>query len=132
MSHSIGRIAALGLGMALLGGTVEIEPVLANRLRRSTLFAVVAGRVALGLLNAPPIRGQQSQQIIAAPPPSFEVYRALRMVNPSPYMYFLRFPELDIVGSSPELLVRKEKDLAETRPIAGTRRRSSCAVIRRG
>lgn len=54
---------------------------------------------------------------------SFQVYRALRMVNPSPYMYYLRFPELDIVGSSPELLVRKENDVAETRPIAGTRRR---------
>jgi anthranilate synthase component 1 len=52
-----------------------------------------------------------------------EVYRALRMVNPSPYMYYLHFPELDLVGSSPELLVRKENDLAETRPIAGTRRR---------
>ncbi len=54
-----------------------------------------------------------------------EVYRALRMVNPSPYMYYLHFPELDLVGSSPELLVRKENDLAETRPIAGTRRRGA-------
>jgi anthranilate synthase component 1 len=56
---------------------------------------------------------------------SFEVYRALRMVNPSPYMYHLHFPELDIVGSSPELLVRKEGNIAETRPIAGTRRRGA-------
>ena len=55
----------------------------------------------------------------------FEVYRALRMVNPSPYMYNLHFPELDLVGSSPELLVRKEGDVAETRPIAGTRRRGA-------
>jgi anthranilate synthase component 1 len=54
---------------------------------------------------------------------AFQVYRALRMVNPSPYMYCLHFPEVDIVGSSPELLVRKEGDLAETRPIAGTRPR---------
>lgn len=53
----------------------------------------------------------------------FQVYRALRMVNPSPYMYCLHFPEIDIVGSSPELLVRKQGQLAETRPIAGTRRR---------
>jgi anthranilate synthase component I len=55
----------------------------------------------------------------------FEVYRALRMVNPSPYMYYLHFPEIDLVGSSPELLVRKEADIAETRPIAGTRRRGA-------
>jgi len=53
----------------------------------------------------------------------FQVYRALRMVNPSPYMYYLHFPQLDLVGSSPELLVRKEESLAQTRPIAGTRRR---------
>ena len=53
----------------------------------------------------------------------FQVYRALRMVNPSPYMYYLHFPQLDLVGSSPELLVRKEQDLAQTRPIAGTRHR---------
>ncbi len=53
----------------------------------------------------------------------FQVYRALRMVNPSPYMYLLHFPGVDLVGSSPELLVRKEGERAETRPIAGTRRR---------
>ena len=52
-----------------------------------------------------------------------QVYRALRLVNPSPYMYCLHFEEMDIVGSSPELLVRKEGHLAETRPIAGTRPR---------
>ncbi len=52
-----------------------------------------------------------------------QVYRALRLVNPSPYMYCLHFPEVDIVGSSPEVLVRKEGDHAETRPIAGTRPR---------
>jgi anthranilate synthase component 1 len=55
----------------------------------------------------------------------FQIYRALRLVNPSPYMYLLHFDGLDIVGSSPELLVRKEGDAVETRPIAGTRRRGS-------
>ncbi len=58
----------------------------------------------------------------------FEVYRALRMVNPSPYMYCLHFPEIDVVGSSPEVLVRKEGNIAETRPIAGTRPRGKNAV----
>lgn len=57
--------------------------------------------------------------------PPFQVYRALRRVNPSPYMYYLHTPECDIVGTSPELLVRKEGTLAETRPIAGTRRRGT-------
>jgi len=65
-----------------------------------------------------------SQRWTLKPPTSsFQVYRALRMVNPSPYMYFLHYPDVDIVGSSPELLVRKEDNQAETRPIAGTRRR---------
>jgi len=53
----------------------------------------------------------------------FTVYRALRHVNPSPYMYFLRMGGLSIVGSSPEMLVRVEGARVETHPIAGTRPR---------
>ena len=53
----------------------------------------------------------------------FDVYRSLRSLNPSPYMYYLNFNELQIVGSSPELLVRCENGIVETRPIAGTRPR---------
>lgn len=52
-----------------------------------------------------------------------EVYRILRTMNPSPYMYYLKLDEETIVGTSPELLVRVEGDRALTRPIAGTRRR---------
>jgi anthranilate synthase component 1 len=53
----------------------------------------------------------------------FTVYRALRHVNPSPYMYFLRVGDRSIVGSSPEMLVRVEGRRIETHPIAGTRPR---------
>jgi anthranilate synthase component 1 len=53
----------------------------------------------------------------------FTVYRALRHVNPSPYMYYLRVGDLAIVGSSPEMLVRVEGRHVETHPIAGTRPR---------
>ncbi len=53
----------------------------------------------------------------------FTVYRALRHVNPSPYMYFTRMGRLSIVGSSPEMLVRVEGRRVETHPIAGTRPR---------
>lgn len=53
----------------------------------------------------------------------FSVYRALRVINPSPYMYYLHFNDVDIVGSSPEVLVRCEERTIEVRPIAGTRRR---------
>jgi anthranilate synthase component I len=54
---------------------------------------------------------------------AFQIYRTLRALNPSPYMYFLNFKGLQIVGSSPELLVRCEDGIVETRPIAGTRPR---------
>jgi anthranilate synthase component I len=53
----------------------------------------------------------------------FMVYRALRHVNPSPYMYFIRMGGVSIVGSSPEMLVRVEGTHVETHPIAGTRPR---------
>jgi anthranilate synthase component 1 len=53
----------------------------------------------------------------------FAIYRALRSLNPSPYMYYLKFKDFSIVGSSPEILVRCENGLVQTRPIAGTRRR---------
>jgi anthranilate synthase component 1 len=56
---------------------------------------------------------------------AFTVYRALRHVNPSPYMYFIRMGALAIVGSSPEMLVRVEGRKAETHPIAGTRPRGT-------
>ncbi len=54
---------------------------------------------------------------------ALDVYRALRMVNPSPYMFFLDFDGVKIVGSSPEMLVRLEDGVLETRPLAGTRPR---------
>ena len=55
----------------------------------------------------------------------FEVYRALRIVNPSPYMYFLKMPDTSIVGSSPEMLVRIQGNDVSYRPIAGTRPRGA-------
>ncbi len=58
---------------------------------------------------------------LAADP--FDLYRALRQVNPSPYMYFLRHPELTLVGSSPEPMVQLLDGRVVSRPIAGTRKR---------
>ena len=58
---------------------------------------------------------------IARPP--FEIYRNLRSLNPSPYMYFLKLKDVALVGSSPEMLVRCEDGVISTRPIAGTRPR---------
>ncbi|MDO9528263.1 MAG: anthranilate synthase component I [Syntrophales bacterium] len=54
-----------------------------------------------------------------------DLYRALRYVNPSPYLFFLKLEDLILIGSSPEVMVRLEEKSAELRPIAGTKRRGS-------
>jgi anthranilate synthase component 1 len=65
-----------------------------------------------------------SQRIDLEPAvPPFEIYRALRMVNPSPYLYYLQTEDFAILGSSPEMLVRVTGRKLEYRPIAGTRAR---------
>ena len=55
----------------------------------------------------------------------FELYRSLRAVNPSPYMYYLHLDDFDIVGASPEMLVRVQDGNIDTHPIAGTRQRGA-------
>ena len=78
---------------------------------------IKAGDIFQGVLS------QRWQASMRARP--FDLYRALRVINPSPYMYYLRFPEVELVGASPEVLVRCEDDLVQLRPIAGTRRRGA-------
>ena len=58
---------------------------------------------------------------------SFEIYRALRVINPSPYMYYLKLNDFEIVGASPEMMVRVEDGIVQTVPIAGTRPRGTTA-----
>lgn len=57
----------------------------------------------------------------------FTAYRVLRSINPSPYMFYLNFPEVQLAGASPEMLVRLEEGVVTTRPIAGTRPRGKTA-----
>jgi anthranilate synthase component 1 len=59
----------------------------------------------------------------------FQAYRALRLINPSPYMYYCALGDVTVVGSSPEALVKLKGGLAQLRPIAGTRPRSDDASI---
>ena len=66
-----------------------------------------------------------STEIQAAP---LDVYRALRSVNPSPYMFYLELGDVQLVGSSPELMVRVEDETIQVRPIAGTRPRGEDSV----
>ncbi len=69
------------------------------------------------------VLSQRWETNLQAPP--FQLYRALRLVNPSPYMYYIRIAGVELVGSSPEILVRCEDGLVSVRPIAGTRRRGA-------
>src|SRR5687768_4111579 len=57
----------------------------------------------------------------------FDVYRALRIINPSPFMFYLKSPHCTLIGSSPEILCRVENRHVTTRPLAGTRRRGATA-----
>jgi anthranilate synthase component 1 len=65
----------------------------------------------------------QRFRVPLGPTDIFDVYRAMRIINPSPYMYFLRLPDRVVAGASPETLVRLEEGQAHVRPIAGTRHR---------
>jgi anthranilate synthase component 1 len=69
------------------------------------------------------VPSQRLSRPVAAPP--LTVYRALRAVNPSPYMYFLDLGDMQIAGASPEMLVQVEDGVVRTRPIAGTRPRGA-------
>ena len=86
-----------------------------ERMVRTAKEHIAAGDVYQVVLS------QRFETRVGADP--FTVYRALRHVNPSPYMYFIRIGERSIVGSSPEMLVRVEGHQIQTHPIAGTRPR---------
>ncbi len=67
-----------------------------------------------------------SQRVrVTSPADPFDVYRALRIINPSPFMFYLRTPACTLIGSSPEILCRVTDGVATSRPLAGTRRRGA-------
>lgn len=71
------------------------------------------------------VLSQRFETPVSAPPDL--LYRVLRTVNPSPYMYYLQLGDIAVVGSSPEVMVRVEEGVASIRPIAGTRPRGASA-----
>ncbi len=87
-------------------------------------FEAAVDRIKDYILDGDTMQVVLSQRLsipFAAPP--LNLYRALRNLNPSPYMYCLNLGDFHIVGSSPEILVRLEDETVTVRPIAGTRRR---------
>lgn len=85
-----------------------------RRVKRAKAYIIQgqAGQIVLSTRFKAPFSG--------AP---FDLYRRLRRINPSPYTFFMNFTELTLLGSSPELLIRCQKNLLQLRPIAGTRPR---------
>jgi anthranilate synthase component 1 len=90
---------------------------------RSAKEAIAAGE-AIQIVVA---RRQTFQRPVIGGQPldAVTLYRSLRRINPSPYLFFVRMPEFSVVGASPELLVRVEGDRMTTHPIAGTRPRGA-------
>jgi len=115
------------VAMPVFSRPAEVLPPISEFPEEKFLAAVA--RCKQYILDGDIMQVQISQRIrqpFAAPP--INLYRALRSINPSPYMYYVDLGEFHIVGASPEILVRLENDMVTLRPIAGTRRRGSNPV----
>ena len=112
---------SLSLAAAGAGEAIEVRSNLTREAFEAHVgaakAAIAAGEVYQVVLS------QRFDAHLSADP--FTVYRALRHVNPSPYMFFIRMGGTSIVGASPEMLVRVEGRRVETHPIAGTRPRGA-------
>ena len=111
----------LSAGPTTPGGTGELQ--LSSTMSREEFIRAVESAkeyVRAGDVVQTVISQRLSAKTSADP---FDIYRALRIINPSPYMYYLRLGDLRVAGSSPEVLVRLEEGKIDLRPIAGTRPR---------
>lgn len=112
-------------------GTKNAGP--AQREARSNLtpdgFTAIVERAKEYILSGDAFQIVLSQRLDGTTPtPPFQIYRALRILNPSPYMFFIDFGDFQLIGSSPEVLVKLEKGVATVSPIAGTRPRGSSTI----
>jgi len=130
-----GAVAKLAVAVADLGQPLPYTPALPPPDELTELPDVVTNQneaqwtEAVNAAKEHILDGDIFQVVLAQrfdlvePVDPFAVYRVLRLVNPSPYMYFLRHPEATIVGSSPEPMVQVLDGRVISRPIAGTRKR---------
>lgn len=98
----------------------EIEPSTFLTMVQKAKEYIAQGDVIQTVLSQ---RFSLEDDILLDPYTSLYLYRGLRKINPSPYMFYLKLKEEVLIGSSPEILLRVEEGKVETRPIAGTRRR---------
>jgi anthranilate synthase component 1 len=108
-------------------GTDRTMPQFESNMPRERFEAIVA-RIIEYIYAGDAYQVVPSQRWSAGVPvEAFSIYRGLRAVNPSPYMYFLDFGDFEIAGASPEPLITVTGDRVTTRPIAGTKRRGATA-----
>jgi len=120
------------LSQALILAQPAAEPPLCAALERSiseAAFVEAAQRAKDAILAGELMQAQISQRItLSFEASALSLYRALRSVNPSPYMYYFDFGDHHVVGASPEILVRLSGETVTLRPIAGTRPRGKTAA----
>ena len=104
------------------------SPVFTPHLSREAYYAIIA-KAKDYILAGDIFQVVPSQRFSAAfTLPPFSLYRSLRHLNPSPFLFFLDFNDFQLVGSSPEIMVRLRDDTVTIRPLAGTRKRGADAA----
>ncbi len=128
LEEAVGRLRSKG-GPSPLGLAAGAEdPACASNLGRAAFCAGVR-RIKEYIAAGDAFQVVLSQRLATRfDGPPFDLYRALRTINPSPYLYHLDLDDFSIVGSSPEVLVRLEDGVVTVRPIAGTRPRGKTAA----
>ncbi|HKG56257.1 MAG TPA: anthranilate synthase component I family protein [Candidatus Limnocylindrales bacterium] len=130
---SAGELAGVDARRAAAGGVVpdRIETSLGRdeyiRAVEVAKDAIAAGEAIQVVLARRQSFGLPDDPSTGRPLDGIGLYRALRRVNPSPYLFFVRTPQFEVVGASPELLLQVEGDKLTTHPIAGTRPRGADA-----
>ncbi len=118
------RIASLRSRLALpvpAGDATEVEPARFESNMERNEFEGVVGKIIEYIRAGDAFQVVPSQRFTAEQRcEAFSIYRALRAINPSPYMYFIEFGDFQIAGASPEPLLKVSDDRVEIRPIAGT------------
>jgi anthranilate synthase component 1 len=157
LTHTLSAIAALHSGAPDFDARYRIaERGVLDALDRTATYASASRRTSASRAGTPPddtsldraayigavettkqaiVDGEVVQTVIARRQSfdahqieGIDLYRALRRVSPSPYLFFVRMPDFEVVGASPELLLRVEADHLVTHPIAGTRPRGATAA----
>jgi anthranilate synthase component 1 len=121
-----GAAARLGTGMSYAptpAGTDPKAPAWVSSFTKPDFMAAVE-EAKQAIRSGDAFQVVLSQRLsTSAPAEAFDVYRALRLINPSPFLFFVRHDDVAVAGSSPELMTRVRDGVAYSRPIAGTRRR---------